>query len=232
MSRPSRIDLVGIPQHIIQRGNNRQVCFINNEDFAAYVHWLTVYARKFDVQIHAWVLMTNHVHLLCTPMQHKAISQMMQGLGRQYVRYFNKRHNRTGTLWEGRFKSCLVQQDAYLLEVYRYIELNPVRAGMVTFPDEYCWSSYRINALGKASSLCSPHTVYLDLGVTAELRREVYRTLVEARVDVELNTEIRKATNKGLVLGDESFKLKVEDVIGRRVTEGKRGRPLGWRKKI
>ncbi|WP_286272261.1 transposase [Thalassotalea hakodatensis] len=163
MARLPRIDLPNIPQHIIQRGNNRQACFYHEKDFKAYLNWLKYYSLKEDVAIHAWVLMTNHVHLLCTPKKPKAVSFMMQGLGRRYVQYFNYSHQRTGTLWEGRYKSCLVQNSNYLLEVYRYIELNPVRAGMVDNPTDYPWSSYQINALGKVSSLVSYHDQYLTL---------------------------------------------------------------------
>ncbi len=148
---------IGIPQHVIQRGNNRQICFAGEEDFAAYANWLKDYSEKYQVEIHAWVLMTNHVHLLCTPRATNVVSLMMQSLGRQYVSYFNFNYQRTGTLWEGRFKSCLVQEDKYLLHLYRYIELNPVRAGMVEQPSDYSWSSYPINALGKKSELCTSH---------------------------------------------------------------------------
>ncbi|MCL1045424.1 transposase [Shewanella electrodiphila] len=153
MPRKLRVSPIGIPQHVTQRGNNRQACFTSEQDFKAYSGWLKDHAKKFHVEIHAWVFMTNHVHLLCTPLHPNSISQMMQALGRQYVRYFNHTYKRTGTLWEGKFKSCLVQSEDYLIQLYRYIELNPVRANMVTDPAEYPWSSYQINALGKASQL-------------------------------------------------------------------------------
>ena len=143
MARLARIRSTGIPQHIIQRGNNRQVCFGGAEDFAAYAHWLEESSRKHRVAIHAWVFMTNHVHLLVTPETDTGISRMMQTLGRHYVRYFNYAYRRTGTLWEGRFKACAVDAVDYLLVCQRYIELNPVRAGMVNDPGEYAWSSYR-----------------------------------------------------------------------------------------
>lgn len=148
MARLHRLSPAGIPQHVIQRGNNRQACFNSDEDFAAYAYWLKEYADKYQVQIHAWVFMTNHVHLLVTPIKESAVSQMMQSLGRCYVRYYNKTYQRSGTLWEGRFKSCLIESSGYLLQCYRYIELNPVRALMVSDPSEYRWSSYRSNGLG------------------------------------------------------------------------------------
>jgi len=152
MARLPRVCLPDIPQHIIQRGNNRQVCFGSDEDFAAYAHWLEEYAKKFQVAIHAWVFMTNHVHLLLISTDDGA-SLLMQALGRRYVRYFNYSYRRSGTLWEGRFKSCVVDADNYLLLCQRYIELNPVRAGMVESPGAYRWSSYRANGLGQAGGV-------------------------------------------------------------------------------
>ena len=140
MPRLPRLSPVGIPQHLIQRGNNRQVCFSTEEDMAVYAHWLYDYAMKYIVHIHAWVFMTNHVHLLVTPWQANGVSRMMQSLGRYYVRYYNQTYRRSGTLWEGRYKSCLVESTDYLLQCYRYIELNPVRAGMVEDPSDYFWS--------------------------------------------------------------------------------------------
>ena len=157
MARLPRILPEDVAVHIFQRGNNRQVCFVSDDDHIAYAGWLQEYSEKYKVEIHAWVMMSNHVHLLCTPRQPDAISPMMQSLGRRYVRYFNSKHERSGTLWEGRYKSCLVQNERYLLEVYRYIELNPVRAGMVTNPGEYRWSSHILNAQDKTSNLRTPH---------------------------------------------------------------------------
>jgi putative transposase len=155
---------------------------------------------------------------------------MMQALGRRYVRYFNFEYQRSGTLWEGRFKSCLVQEERYLLEVYRYIELNPVRADMETDPGEYRWSSYQINALGKVSNLCTPHPEYLELGLEPLERRKNYRALFIQRIDGELLEGIRAKTNKGLAVGHDRFKDEIELLTGRRVRAKKRGRPLGWRK--
>ena len=145
MARLERVSPTEAPLHVIQRGNNRQICFASDEDMKAYLHWFKEYSNKNQVDIHAWVLMTNHVHLLCTPQTEKAISKMMQALGRMYVRYFNYTYKCSGTLWEGRFKSSLVQSEPYLLELYRYIELNPVRAGMVSEPNEYSWFNYQCN---------------------------------------------------------------------------------------
>ncbi|MFO7579948.1 transposase [Nitrosomonas halophila] len=231
MARLSRVCPVGVPQHVMQRGNNRQVCFADEQDLAAYAHWLTEASRKYQVDVHAWVFMTNHIHLLCTPQVENAVSRMMQTLGRQFVRYFNSRYQRTGTLWEGRYKSCLVQEEIYLLALYRYIELNPVRAGIVEQPSDYVWSSYASNAQGKVSELCTPHALYVALGNAESERQARYRQLFEQHVEGELLTEIRQTLNKGLALGNERFKAEIEKLTGRRVTARKAGRPVGWRKK-
>lgn len=230
MARLMRVSPVDVPIHIIQRGNNRQACFVADEDYEAYVEWLCEYGQKYKVDVHVWVLMTNHVHLLCTPRQAGAVSLMMQALGRRYVRYFNHVYQRSGNLWEGRYKSCLVQEERYLMEVYRYIELNPVRAGMVPTPGGYRWSSYTVNAEGKSSVLCSPHPVYLALGKTPSERRENYRALfVDHIEDPDLLKEIRENTNKGLAIGLDNFKNEIEKLTGRRMKFVKRGRPEGWR---
>lgn len=232
MPRKSRVSIVGVPEHIIQRGNNRQIVFAGDDNMKAYVTWLKEYAKQYKVAIHAWVLMTNHVHLLCTPGQVNGVSQMMQALGRRYVQYFNRSHNRSGTLWEGRFRSCLVQEESYLLQLYRYIELNPVRAGMVDDPADYTWSSYQCNALGKKSDLLSPHPLFSALGENDEARQSVYRALIRENVEGKLLDNIRQAANKGLVLGNERFVEEVEIITGKILKEGKRGRPLGWRKAV
>ena len=225
MPRLARVSPAGIAQHVIQRGNNRQICFGGEEDMAAYVGWLKKYSKQCGVDIHAWVLMSNHVHLLCTPRADQAVSKMMQSLGRLYVRYFNHTYARTGTLWEGRFKSCLVQSEYYLLECYRYIELNPVRANMVDEPSEYSWSSYQCNALGKESSLRTPHELYQRLGKSKAERLEAYRALFEVHVTDKLITELRNCTNKGLALGGDRFKQEIEELSRQRVTPLKAGRP-------
>lgn len=225
MARLPRLNPPGIPQHLIQRGNNRQVCFNGEQDFSAYLHWLDESAKKNQVAIHAYVLMDNHVHLLATPKTSDSISKMMQTLGRLYVRYFNREYRRSGTLWEGRYKSCLVQSENYLLECYRYIELNPVRAGMVNDPADYPWSSYRCNALGKSYRLIRPHAEYLALGKNKTDRLEHYRELFTAQVDQALLTEIRDSVMKNLVLGNERFKDEIEANLKRRVRPAKMGRP-------
>ena len=225
MARLPRVHLAGVPEHIIQPGNNRQVCFACEEDFAAYAHWLRQYSDAFGVHVHAWVFMTNHVHLLCTASDAKGISLMMQSLGRRYVRYFNGQYRRSGTLWEGRFKSCLVQEEHYILAGYRYIEMNPVRAGMVTSPSDYHWSSYASNALGKASALCHPHPSYLALAAKEAERQQAYRDLFQSEVSKAMLLDIRNAIKSGMALGSERFKQEVEALTGRRQQKVKVGRP-------
>ena len=223
MARLPRLFLPGIPQHVIQRGNNRQVCFSSEEDFAAYAHWLREYAEKYCVALHAWVFMTNHAHLLMTPETESGISKLMQSLGRRYVRYFNYTYARTGTLWEGRFKSCVIDAENYLLQCQRYIEMNPVRATMVESPGDYRWSSYRCNGLAQPSSLWTPHPVYQALGATHEQRAERYRAVFRGHIEETLLTEIRRSVNQGMVLGNDRFKAEVEQLSGRRTTQLKRG---------
>jgi len=223
MARLPRICLPGIPLHIIQRGNNRQACFATNADFAAYANWLAEYATKYQVLIHAWVFMTNHVHLLVTSATETGVSKMMQTLGRHYVRYFNDTYQRTGTLWEGRFKSCVIEAEDYLLQCQRYIELNPVRSGMVDAPGEYAWSSFRANGLGQPAQLWTPHELYTALGRTYDEQAMVYRELFRGHMDMALLTKIRQTVNQGMALGNDRFKQDIEQLTGRRVSTLKRG---------
>ena len=164
MARQPRFVLIGQPQHIIIRGNNRQSIFYAESDYELYLETLKKAAQKHDCEIHAYVLMTNHVHLLMTPHKPDGISKLIQMIGRYYVQYFNFTYERTGTLWEGRYKATLIDSEQYLLTCYRYIELNPVRAKMVGAPEEYPWSSYHANGLGKQNELISPHATYRALG--------------------------------------------------------------------
>jgi putative transposase len=195
--------------HAIQRGNNRNVIFASDSDMAAYVHWLQEGAAKFDVAIHGWVLMTNHVHLLLTPGSDHAVSKLFQYLGRLYVRYFNFAYARSGTLFEGRFKSSLVQQDRYFLSCLRYIELNPVRAGMVTDPSHYRWSSYRVHAHGLKVPMWTAHETYLSLDRQAAQRQARYRALINEALDQAVISKIRHCASGGLVLGNESFRSQI-----------------------
>jgi len=223
MARLKRYCPAGIPQHVIQRGNNRGVCFAADDDMAVYANCLDEAAQKHGLAIHGWVLMTNHVHLLATPEHDDSLSKTIQTVGRRYVRYFNKTYRRTGTLFEGRFKSCIVQESRYFLTCLRYIELNPVRAGMVNDPADYIWSSYRANALGLNVKLWKPHLQYLALGATGKERQSRYRALFAAEVEDDLLLNIRESVNRGLALGSEKFKRQIEELGGRRQHLMKRG---------
>ena len=225
MPRRARLSLPGIPWHIIQRGNNRSVCFHAEADYQYYLHYLQEFAARFGCAVHAYVLMTNHVHLLITPSRENSVGLLMKHLGQRYVQYINRTYQRTGTLWEGRFRSCLTQSEGYLLACYRYIELNPVRAGMVMKPQDYRWSSYHANGLGKANALVTAHEEYGRLGRTEGERREAYRALFRAHVDEALVDEIRGATNGNYALGDAKFQKQIEAALGRRAVRGVSGRP-------
>jgi putative transposase len=224
MARRRRISHAGIPQHLIQRGNNRQVCFTDEQDMITFGQWLCEYSEEYGVAVHSWVFMTNHIHLLATPTGPNSVGLMMQALGRRYVRYFNTRHRRTGTLWEGRYRSCLVDSDGYLLQCQRYIELNPVRASMVAAPGDYRWSSYRTNAFGKHSRLVSPHALYQRLGTTPSERQCAYQALFKEVLPNDLVETIRTTTLSGLALGNDRFKQEIEALTGQSVRAGKPGR--------
>ncbi len=214
MPRKHRNFLPGIPLHIIQRGNNRQVCFYTERDYVVYLDKLYEYSEKLDVAIHSYVLMTNHVHLLLSPANTYGASQLLQSLGRYYVRYINATYNRTGTLWEGRFKASMINSEQYLLTVSRYIELNPVRANMIDHPAEYPWSSYHQNALGKKIKLITSHAVYNSLGNNKLERQLAYQSLFVNHIPDYTVEEIRKAANKGWVVGDARFKQQIEKQLG------------------
>lgn len=187
--------------------------FTCDSDVAAYAHWLEEGAVKYAVSIHGWVFMTNHVHLLLTPAHDDSISKLFQHLGRLYVRYFNFAYTRSGTLFEGRFKSCLVQEDRYLLSCLRYIELNPVRAGVVTDPGDYHWSSYHVHSHGIRASMWSAHPTYLSLGETGIQRQSRYREMVGEALAQNVITKIRHCANSGLVLGTENFRTQVSKLV-------------------
>lgn len=225
MPRRPRVALPGVPLHIIQRGNNRQACFYAEQDYQFYLEWLSKYAEEVGCAIHAYVLMTNHVHLLATPENVDSAGLMMKKLGQRYVQYINRAYKRSGTLWEGRYRSCLIQDDSYLLSCHRYIELNPVRAGMLEHPADYPWSSYSANGQGEGSSLLKPHPLYEALGGTAQERQFAYRELFRYELDPGVIDQIRKSTNGNFVLGDNRFAEQVEEMLGRRATPGKSGRP-------
>ena len=223
MARKPRLSIPFIPQHIIQRGNNRQPCFFDQQDFKVYLDKLEEYTKKYLVSVHAFVLMTNHVHLLLSPSERDGISKVMQSLGRYYVRYFNHTYQRTGTLWEGRYKSSLIDSDIYFLTVSRYIELNPVRANMVKHPAEYPWSSYHGNALGKPLKLLTPHACYSQLGNTPTTQQRSYQSLFDHQIPDWTIEQINTATNKEWVLGNSHFKDYIEQQTGRQTEPKPKG---------
>ena len=201
MARQPRLLVDGFPLHIVQRGNNRERCFFADHDYLQYLEWLMEALNKCECMLHAYVLMTNHVHLLMTPNIAAKIPNLVISLGRRYVRYINRRHDRTGTLWQGRYKSSLIATDDYLLATYRYIELNPVRAGMVKDPGLYRWSSYCGNGLGRLDALLTPHPLYAELGQTEDARRNAYRGLFGTASDDSKFDEIRQALRQSQPVG-------------------------------
>lgn len=225
MPRRPRLALPGVPLHLIQRGNNRQACFFADEDYRFYLEWLAEHAGKTGCRIHAYVLMTNHVHLLVSAERAEAPGALMKALGQRYVQYVNRVYRRSGTLWEGRFRSCPIQEEAYLLACQRYIELNPVRAGMVEHPADYRWSSYRANGQGEAVALVQPHPLYAALGADDAARQAAYRELFRHELEPGMVDSIRRATHGNFALGSERFAAEVASALGRRTQPGKPGRP-------
>ncbi len=225
MPRKPRFYLPKVPVHVVQRGNNRQNIFFNEPDYTEYLSWLKKASELYGCRVHAYVLMPNHVHLLITPDKKESISRMMQYLGTGYVPYINHQYGRSGTLWEGRYKGCLVQNERYLLACMRYIETNPVRANMVKSPYEYRWSSYRTNGSGRNSELIVPHKRYLALGKDDRSCRSAYRALFRNDLDENMLDEIRSAWQTGTPLGNDNFKKQIERTLRTKVGYAKRGRP-------
>ena len=225
MPRQPRLDLAGVPQHIVQRGNDRQPCFFSDADHHRYLGELREIVLREGCAVHAYVLMTNHVHLLMTPAASGQVARVMQALGRRYVRYINDRYRRTGTLWEGRYKACLVDRETYLLRCYRYIELNPVRAQMVADADDYPWSSFASNALGLSNPLIRPHPSYLALGTSLPERCQAYRALVLQGVAEEELDSIRLYLQRQHAFGSDRFRATIEAQLQRRAGPAKIGRP-------
>ena len=228
MARLARYVIPGQPQHIIQRGNNRQVIFAAAADFQFFRDVMVEAAGRFGLAIHAYVWMTNHIHLLATPTDVDSISKTFQSAGRKYVQYFNYTYRRSGTLWEGRYRATVVDSERYLLSIMRYIELNPVRAGMVTHPRDYAWCSHRRYAYGEAGPnlnwLIEPDQ-YRNLERTDDARRQAYRELFKASIDADELAAIRDSAHKGWALGDERFKALIESLGERRAAPALRGRP-------
>jgi putative transposase len=225
MPRRARLNLPGIPWHVVQRGNNRGACFFESKDYRYYLAVLREQAARFGCAIHAYVLMTNHVHLLLTPTAAESAGGLMKSLGQHYTQFVNRKYGRTGCLWEGRFKSCLTRDERYVLNCYRYIEFNPVRAGIVGHPRDYAWSSYMCNGEGAVDALITRHEHYSALGLTDESRQAAYRQLLSRALDDASLAEIRAATKGNVVLGGQRFQEEMAQLLRRRVSPGKGGRP-------
>ncbi|MBC54468.1 MAG: transposase [Gammaproteobacteria bacterium] len=224
MPRRARHYLAGMPYHIVQRGNNRQRCFMKYADYEFYLKLWRVHASAFDVHVHAYCLMTNHVHFLLTPQHKDSISRVTRIVGSNYASYINKKYERTGTLWEGRHRASLVQTRRYFLTCQRYIELNPVRAYMVNTPEEYLWSSYRENALG-ARGWMQPHAEFLALGESVAARREAYMQLFDKPVNRHQLTLIRSATHSCQPVADNRYKKELKEKYGLRIGRLRPGQP-------
>lgn len=224
MARLPRYALPGQPQHIIQRGNNRSAMFATDADYRRFREYLRIASKRHGCTIHSYVFMTNHVHLLATPARAGAIGRVMQSVGRRYVQHFNRAYGRTGTLWEGRYRAAVIDSERYLLTCYRYIERNPVRAGMVADPANYPWSSYRANAHGEPDPLVTPHELYARLAEDDANRRAAYRELCRSDVDASTLRALRVATRTGWALGGSRFCRKIERLTGRRASPQPKGR--------
>jgi putative transposase len=212
MPRPNRRSLLpGYPLHVLQRGHNKAPCFLSSADRGLYLGLLQEYSKRHGCAIHAYVLMTNHIHLLVSPPDIPSISRLMHDVNQVYGQHLNRTSNRCGSVWQGRPKTCLVDSKAYFLTCQRYIELNPVRAGMVTRPGDYRWSSYGTNAEGLPSAFITPHKTYLDLGLTPEERRATYRDLFNRPISEEQMSTIRTAIHRNRPMGDDDFVLEGGD---------------------
>ncbi|HEX7080856.1 MAG TPA: transposase [Gammaproteobacteria bacterium] len=220
-----RVTMPGITLHVVQRGHNRARAFFDREDYFHYLDLLTTAAARYETRVHAYVLMTNHVHLLLTQGRPNGVSLTLQYVAGIYSRRINARYGRTGSLWEGRFKSSPIDSDRYCLACYRYIELNPVRAGITKRPDDYRWSSYRVNSTGAPSVLITPHPTYDSLGITPRGRAERYRGLVQDALPESLLQDLRESVRKGLPTGSDDFRRQVETALKRPLGSGRRGRP-------
>ncbi len=225
MARQPRLSLAGYPHHIIQRGNNRQVIFMDIADREFFLELLAVHSKQFGVAIHSYVLMDNHVHLLATPDVAEALPGMMQAVGRRYVRYFNDRHHRTGTLWDGRYKSTLVQSESYLLTCMAYLDLNPVRAGMVAQASDYPWSSFGHYTGRRQDKLITPHPLAWELGNTPFAREAAYAALVQGGLAHHQQSAITDSALYGWALGDAEFVAHLQKKTPRRLVKGRAGRP-------
>ncbi len=230
MPRKPRLILPNIPVHVVQRGLSKDPVFFEDDDYHAFLDWLVKAKTKHGCAVHAFVLMTNHYHLLLTPPDKKSLSSMMQMIGRHYVPYINHKYGRSGTLWEGRYKANMVQDGYYFLATMRYIEMNPVTAKMVTHPEEYAWSSHARNAYGGKLAWIESHNEYLALGSKPDQRQQSYLALFDRTLSRTDSQVLGNALQTGTPVGDNRFKAKVEKLLGCKVGYDRRGRPWTNRK--
>ncbi len=227
MARLPRYSIINQPQHILQQGRDGQQIFFEDQDYQYFHDCLDAAAYNYQLEVHAYVLMPDHVHILATPGNTDSISRTTQSIGRNYVQYFNECYSGSGTLWEGRYRATVVESRQYLLACSRYIELNPVRNGLVSKPTDYRWSSYAHNALGKVDEMITAHKQYQQLGDDDKSRVKAYRAMFKQNLSAEMVQKITDATLKGWVLGDSKFARKIEKLSGRRATQLPKGRPKG-----
>jgi len=226
MARQPRLALPGYPHHVIQRGNNRQPIVLDETDRRMlYSLWLEE-SQRHKVAVNAYVLLDNHFHMLLTPPSDEAMSLMMQSVGRTYVRYFNKRHNRSGTLWEGRYKSSLIDSEGYLLTCMAYIDLNPVRAGLAESAEDFSWSSYKHLAGQSIDKLVTPHALYWGLGNTPFAREAAYAEFVAGGLSAATQKALTESALKGRVVGRPDFLRSLEKSTQRQILPQKAGRPF------
>ena len=226
MARLPRLTVPGYPHHIIQRGNNRQAIFSSTADYQMLLALIDENAHKFGVALHAYVLMDNHFHLLATPSTAEGLPLMMQAVGRRYVRYFNDRQGRSGTLWEGRYRSTLIDTERYLLACMAYIDLNPVRAGLVSDPRDYPWSSHGHHVGLRPDRLITPHPLFWALGNTPFAREAAYAELTAAGISQDQQDALTRSALSGWALGDEKFVADLQKRTERRVQKNQPGRPV------
>ncbi len=225
MARLARLTVAGYPHHIIQRGNNRQTIFAAPADYDFMLSLLHEHAGALNVAVHAYVLMGNHFHLLATPETDDGIPQLMQAVGRRYVRYFNQRQARTGTLWEGRYKSALIQAERYLLACMVYLDLNPVRAHLVKEPAAYPWSSHAHYIGQRTDRLLTPHPLYWEMGNTPFAREIAYADMVRTGVDRQKQQALTSSALRGWALGEQVYLIALQQKTTRRVSKATAGRP-------
>lgn len=225
MARLPRISFAGLPHHVIQRGHNGQAVFLQAADYQLMLDLLLEYARKFDVAVHAYVLMPDHFHLLLTPQAVTGLPQLLQAIGRRYVRQFNDQQGRTGTLWDGRYRCTVLQPELFVLPCMAYMDLNPVRSGLAAMAADYAWSSHGHYIGRRVDRLVTPHAQFWGLGNTPFAREAAYAELVQAGTGAAQQQAMTDATLKGWALGDAAFVQALQKDTPRRLTKGQAGRP-------